>query len=158
MNPDVTENITSSMSELQLQFLRHLKIQPLQTHLAAPEYLALQDSAEITGHVEQDAATSPPAALQSEPTQVMPAEQAVAHWITAQNSSPLVQDILVVLQQAGVQAQWFYQAGATEIHLTEAGLFSAPPQNWLTADSKKQLWRKLVQLLPDTIPTDTDLT
>ena len=155
MNPDVTKNITSSMSELQLQFLQHLKIQPLQTHLAAPDYLPIHPASELVGQVSTDVAVSQQLAQQSEAA-TPPPTQVTTQWNRAEISSPLVQDILIVLQQAGVQAHWYYQPGTTDIHLTEAGLFSAPPQQFFTADSKKQLWRTLVQLLPDSNPTNTD--
>jgi len=96
--------------------------------------------------------------VQSVPAAIMSPEPVLPQWIAAESSLPLVQDMWVVLQQAGVQAQWFYQAGTTEIYLSEAGLFSAPPQQFFTAQSKKQLWRKLIQLLPTEISTDTDPT
>ena len=157
MNPDVTDNITSFMSELQLQFLQHLKIQPLQSNLTAPDFQAPQHAAEISAPAAQDFAVSQQAAHQSAPAAIPP-EPVLPQWTAAETSLPLVQDMLVCLQQAGVQAQWFYQAATTDIHLTAEGLFSAPPQHFFTADSKKQLWRNLVQLLPDNIPTDTDPT
>ena len=157
MNPDVTDNITSAMSELQLQFLQHLKIQPLKTDLAAPDYQAPQHAAEITAPAVQDSALSQQAAHQSAPV-AMPPEPVLPQWTAAETSLPLVQDMLVCLQQAGVQAQWFYQAATTDIHLTAEGLFSAPPQHFLAAASKKQLWQSLVQQLPAEIPTDTDPT
>lgn len=156
MNPDVTKNITSSMSELQLQFLQHLKIQPLQTDLAAPDYQATQPASELIVLPVKDSVGSQSVALQPEPAEITATEPIVTQWISAESSLPLVQDVLVVLQRAGVQAEWFYQSGTSDIHLTDAGLFSAPPQQFFAADSKKQLWRKLVQLLPDHIPTDTN--
>lgn len=156
MNPDVTRNITSSMSELQLEFLQHLKIQPLQTDLAAPDYLPIQPASELVGQVSTVVEVSQQLAQQSEAATPPPPAQVTTQWNSAEISSPLVQDILIVLQQAGVQAHWYYQPGTTDIHLTEAGLFSAPPQQFFTADSKKQLWRTLVQLLPDSNPNDTD--
>ena len=158
MNPDVTENITSSMSELQLQFLQHLKIQPLQSNLAAPDYQTPQHAPEIKAPAAQDSAPSQQTALQSAPAAIMSPEPVLAQWIAAESSLPLVQDMWVVLQQAGVQPQWFYQAGTTDVFLSEAGLFSAPPQQFFTAQSKKQLWRKLIQLLPTEVSTDTDPT
>ncbi|ALZ76201.1 hypothetical protein [Rheinheimera sp. F8] len=157
MNPEVTNNITSAMSELQLQFLQHLKIQPLQTDLAAPDYQAPQYAAVITAPAAQDFAVSQKTALQSIPA-AMPPEPVLPQWTTAETSLPLVQDMLMFLQQAGVQAQWFYQAAVTDIHLTAEGLFSAPPQHFLAAASKKQLWQSLVQQLPAEISTDTDPT
>ncbi len=150
MNPDVTNNIISSMSELQLQFLQHLKIQPLQTDLAAPDYQAPLDLSVSTG---QDCTVE-----QVAPAEAIPAEPLLPQWIAAETNLPLVQDLLLVLQQAGVHPQWFYQADTTSIHLTDAGLFSAPPQHFLAADRKKQLWRNLIQLLPDSTSTDTDPT
>ncbi len=158
MNPDVTENITSSMSELQLQFLQHLKIQPLQSNLAAPDYQAHQLAHEIKAPAAQDSALPQQTAVPSVPAETMSAEPILPQWIAAESSLPLVQDIWVVLQQAGVQAQWFYQADTTDIFLNQAGLFSASPQQFLTAQSKKQLWRNLIQLLPAEISSDTDPT
>ncbi|MDZ7869844.1 MAG: hypothetical protein U5L02_11725 [Rheinheimera sp.] len=158
MNPDVTDNITSSMSELQLQFLQHLKIQPLQSNLAAPDYQASHQTPAITASAAQSIALSSRAALQAVPSDAISSEPLQAQWIAAEASVPLVRDMLVFLQQAGVQAQWFYQAGTTDIQLSEAGLFSAPPQHFFTADSKKQLWRHLLQLLPAEAFTDTDPT
>jgi len=150
MNPDVTKNITSSMSELQLQFLQQLKIHPLQSNLVAPDYQAPLDLSVSTG---QDSTVE-----QAAPAEAIPAEPLVPQWIAAETNLPLVQDLLLVLQQAGVHPQWFYQADTTSIHLTDAGLFSAPPQHFLAADRKKQLWRNLIQLLPDNTSTDTDPT
>ena len=158
MNPDVTNNITSSMSELQLQFLQHLKIQPLQTDLAAPDYHAPQHVSASTAPVGQDFVVSENCSLQSESAEVLQPAPVLAQWIAAETNLPLVQDLLLVLQQAGVHPQWFYQADTTSIHLTDAGLFSAPPQHFLAADRKKQLWRNLIQLLPDSTSTDTDPT
>ena len=135
MNPDVTDNITSSMSELQLQFLQHLKIQPLQTHITAPVY---QPVAAVV-------CTTP----QSE---FAPAEEIPQQWLTADVSLPLVQDLLCCLQQAGVAAQWFYQADTSDIELTNAGLYSAAPQSFLTPARKKQLWQRLIELLPVEVP------
>jgi hypothetical protein len=150
MNPDVTKNITSSMSELQLQFLQQLKISPLQSNLAAPDYQAPLNLSVSTG---QDCTVE-----QAAPAEAIPAEPLLPQWIAAETNLPLVQDLLLVLQQAGVHPQWFYQADTTSIHLTDAGLFSAPPQHFLAADRKKQLWRNLIQLLPDSTSTDTDPT
>lgn len=158
MNPDVTNNITSSMSELQLQFLQHLKIQPLQTDLAAPDYHAPQHVSASTAPVGQDFVVSENCSLQSESAEVLQPAPLLAQWLAAETSLPLVQDMLAFLQQAGVHAQWFYQVDTTDIHLSEAGLFSAPPQHFYSADNKKQLWRNLIQLLPAEISTDTDPT
>jgi len=155
MNPDVTDNITSSMSELQLQFLQHLKIQPLHSNLTAPDYqptlLHSVSAGEASKMVQDTVAPSAPA-------EVLPPEPVLPQWIFAETSSPLVQDMLMFLQQAGVHAQWFYQTDTTDIRLTDAGLFSAPPQHFLAAASKKQLWQSLVQQLPAEISTDTDPT
>ena len=155
MNPDVTDNITLLMSELQLQFLQHLKIQPLHSNITAPVYQPTQlhsISAGDASKVVQDTAAP------SAPAEVLPPEPVLPQWISAETSSPLVQDMLMFLQQAGVQAQWFYQAATTDIHLTAEGLFSGPPQHFLAAASKKQLWQSIVQQLPAEISTDTDPT
>lgn len=137
MNPDVTDNITSSMSELQLQFLQHLKIQPLQSHLAAPVYQPVA-----------------PVACTTPQPEFTPAEEIPQQWLTADVSLPLVQDLLCCLQQAGVAAQWFYQADTADIQLTSTGLYSAAPQSFLPPARKKQLWQRLSQLLPADIPAE----
>lgn len=142
MNPDVTHNITSSMSELQLQFLQHLKIQPLQSHIAAPAYQ----------HAVPDVAV---AASQPESDLV---EEIPQQWLLADVSLPLVQDLLCCLQQAGAPGQWFYQAENADIRLTSTGLFSAAPQSFLTPARKKQLWQRLSQLLPADDSAGMDLT
>lgn len=141
MNPDVTDNITSSMSELQLQFLQHLKIQPLQTHLAAPAYQPV---------VPVAVPTPPPESVAVNETPV----QQPAQWLIADISLPLVQDLLCCLQQAGVAAQWFYQADTADIQLTSTGLYSAAPQSFLPPARKKQLWQRLSQLLPADVPAE----
>lgn len=141
MNPDVTNNITSSMSELQLQFLQHLKIQPLQTHLAAPAYQPVEPVAVPTPCPESVAISEAPV-------------QHPAQWLVADISMPLVQDLLCCLQQAGVAAQWFYQADFSDIKMTSTGLYSAAPQSFLTPSRKKQLWQRLSQLLPADIPAE----
>lgn len=153
MNPDVTDNITSSMSELQLQLLQHLKIHPLQSNLVAPDYQPALHAAVFTAPAGQDSVV-----VQSVPSEAFPPEPARLQWITADASLPLVQDMLIFLQQAGVHAQWFYQADTPDIQLTEAGLFSAPPQHFLAAAGKKQLWQSLIPLLPADISTDTEPT
>ncbi len=137
MNPDVTDNITFSMSELQLQFLQHLKIQPLQTHLAAPAYQPVV-----------------PVAFETPQPEFTPAEEIPQQWLTADVSLPLVQDLLCCLQQAGVAAQWFYQADTADIQLTSTGLYSAAPQSFLPPARKKQLWQRLSQLLPAEVSAD----
>lgn len=146
MNPDVTNNITSSMSELQLQFLQHLKIQPLQPHLAAPAYQ----------HVVPDIAAGQVA------ESVTVIESQAPAWQQADVSLPLVQDLLVCLQQYGAAAQWFYQAQTDEILLRDTGLYSAPPQYFFSAAQKKQLWQSLCAQLVAAVPTeilaDTDQT
>ncbi len=146
MNPDVTHNITSSMSELQLQFLQQLKIQPLQSHLAAPAYQ----------HVLPDIAAGQVAEAVTVIESLAPA------WQQADGSLPLVQDLLVCLQQYGAAAQWFYQAQTDEILLRDTGLYSAPPQHFFSAAQKKQLWQslcaQLVTAVPTEIPADTDQT
>lgn len=146
MNPDVTNNIISSMSELQLQFLQHLKIQPLQPHLAAPAYQ----------HVVPDIA----AGQVAESVTVTVTESQAPAWQQADVSLPLVQDLLVCLQQYGAAAQWFYQAQTDEILLRDTGLYSAPPQHFFSAAQKKQLWQslcaQLVAAVPTEIPADTD--
>ncbi len=141
MNPDVTDNITSSMSELQLQFLQHLKIQPLQTHLAAPAYQPVLHVAVPTPQPE------------SAPVAEIPPQ-----WLAADASLPLVQDLLCCLQQAGVAAQWFYQADTADIQLTSTGLYSAAPQSFLPPARKKQLWQRLSQLLPADVPAEHTAT
>jgi len=150
MNPDVTNNITSSMSELQLQFLQHLKIQPLQPHLAAPAYQ----------HVVPDIAAGQVA--ESVTVTVTVTESQAPAWQQADVSLPLVQDLLVCLQQYGAAAQWFYQAQTDEILLRDTGLYSAPPQHFFSAAQKKQLWQslcaQLVTAVPTEIPADTDQT
>ncbi len=143
MNPDVTDNITSSMSELQLQFLHHIKIQPLQTHLAAPSYQPIMPVAVTITPSESVAINETPV---QQPTQ----------WLVADISLPLVQDLLCCLQQAGVVAQWFYQADTSDIQLTNTGLYSAAPQSFLTPARKKQLWQRLGQLLPAEDSASTD--
>lgn len=145
MNPDVTDNISASMSELQLQFLQHLKIQPLQSHLAAPVY---QPVAPVSVTMPQSVSA--------------PVESIPQHWLAADVRLSLVQDLLCCLQQAGVNAQWFYQADISDIQLTSSGLYSAAPQSFLTAERKKQLWQRLSQLLPGDVaaddPVNMDLT
>lgn len=146
MNPDVTNNITSSMSELQLQFLQHLKIQPLQPHLTAPAYQPVV----------------PEVAPRQNPESVIANESQAPAWQPADISLPLVQDLLVCLQQYGAAAQWFYQAQTDEILLRDTGLYSAPPQHFFSAAQKKQLWQSLcaqfVAAVPTEIPADTDQT
>lgn len=146
MNPDVTHNITSSMSELQLQFLQHLKIQPLQPLLAAPAYQ----------HAVPDVASEQFA------ESVSVIESQAAAWQQADVSLPLVQDLLVCLQQYGAAAQWFHQAQTDKILLRDTGLYSAPPQHFFSAAQKKQLWQslcaQLVAAVPTEIPADTDQT
>lgn len=140
MNPDVTDNITSSMSELQLQFLQHLKIQPLQSHLAAPVY---QPVTPVSVTMPQSVS----APLESIPQQ----------WLVADVSLSLVQDLLCCLQQAGVTAQWFYQADISDIQLSSTGLYSAAPQSFLSPARKKQLWQRLSQLLPGDVAADDSI-
>jgi len=145
MNPDVTDNITSSMSELQLQFLQHLKIQPLQTHLAAPAYQSASSAIVPIPQAESAIAENVP-------------EQQPTPWLAADVSLPLVQDLLCCLQQAGVAAQWFYQADTADIQLTSTGLYSAAPQSFLPPAHKKQLWQRLSQLLPADVPAEHTAT
>jgi hypothetical protein len=142
MNPDVTNNITLFMSELQQQFLQHLKIQPLQTHIPAPAYQ----------HTVPEAVASPI------PESVTVIDSQAPAWLPADISQPLVQDLLICLQQYDVVPQWFYQAQAEEILLTGSGLYSAPPQRFFTAEQKKQLWHSLSAQFSAEILTDTDPT
>lgn len=145
MNPDVTDNIISYMSELQLQFLQHLKIQPLQTHLAAPAYQSVSPAIVTTPHPESAIVENVPAP--------QPAPQPTP-WLAADLSLPLVQDLLCCLQQAGVAAHWYYQAEFSDIELTSTGFYSATPQSFLTPAHKKQLWQRLSQLLPAEVPAE----
>jgi hypothetical protein len=140
MNPDVTDNITSSMSELQLQFLQHLKIQPLQTHLSAQEYQPVV-----------------PVAFETPQPGSATAEEFPQQWLAADVSLPLVQDLFCCLQQAGVSAQWFYQADVSDIRLTNTGLYSAEPLSFLTPARKKLLWQRLSELLPFDVAADAPI-
>lgn len=167
MNPDVTKNITSHMSELQLQFLQHLKIQPLQIDLTAPGFQSVEPESAL--HAPYTVSQAIP---EIDKPESMPVPEAVVagnagsnslipdtapRWLLADTDMPLVQDMLVLLQQYGQTAQWYFQAGCSQISLTDAGFFSAAPELYLDAKLKKQLWCELYQQLPADELTDSEL-